>query len=123
MEQVQYENAEDINYSEHVMAHFGRSDDQNRPVAFAVLMEPIELSNSTTSEIKSVFTIPRNRNQGLMEGLLRKIEEYAEGEDIDELRIGTHPENEPMRKLAEKLDYELESLGEEYGARYVKQIR
>jgi len=54
---------------------------------------------------------------------LRKIEEYAEGENIDELRIGTHPENEPMRKLAEKLDYELESLGEEYGARYVKQIR
>jgi RimJ/RimL family protein N-acetyltransferase len=86
-------------------------------------MEPIELSNSTTSEIKSVFTTPRNRNQGLMEGLLRKIEEYVEGEDIDELRIGTHPENEPMRKLAEKLDYELESLGEEYGARYVKQIR
>lgn len=121
-DEFQYEHVGDIKYSEDILAHFSRPNRKNKPLAFAVLMKPIELSNNKTSEIKSVFTSPKNRNQGLMQDMMEEIEEYAKEKGIEELRIGTHPENKPMRELAEKLDYKLESLGEEYGARYVKRI-
>lgn len=119
-----YEKNEDyrpVKFVDNVEAYFKMSESGDK-VASALLTEPQEVNGNVSAEIKGVYTVPEQRREGKMKELLEKIERYARGNGIFQLRIGTALGNKAMRALCRKLDYKLESEGEEYGARYVKNL-